>query len=1164
MNRKLLLAFFVLLSVAQLLPAQDRFALVIGNGNYSSIPKLKNPVNDASDMADALRGLGFKVDLLRDANLGDMEAGVIRLGNQLGQSPGSYGFFFYAGHGIQSNGINYLIPADAQIAGEAFLKSKALAAQSVLDTLQQAGNGLNVVVLDACRDNPFSWARGGNRGLSVVGTQPPGSIIAYATSAGSVAQDGDGRNGLFTSQLLKHLRTPGLEIKEVFNRTGADVVSVSNNKQVPAIYNQFFKSAWLAGAQEEKPLAQAAAPSRAVTVSVKGAEAWKGSGIRLEKGQAYSISTVSGPEGGVNIAVGLRDGYWDKFNGPAGAPRGETPRSADKANAGTYPLPDAPVGSLAGRIGADGPPFLVGSGGSFVAASAGELFFEVNDSKYTNNAGSLSVTVTRSGDSSASAATPGTALPATAVASAVPETGIPRRGLVSEWLFNGDTKDSVKRRTGKVVDVTLGSDRFGRDRSAGYFNGTTSGIDMGAVFTKPMSEWSVSLWFDLAALTRTQRQVEFTRSPLLSNWNRWIQGAQRGWIWEFGYNSKYNQASMDVVTCDGKMEKGFGSPASNSDSFEKGLKDRWVHACLVVKNGKGVMYLDGSVSQAGSAATAMVPDPDSPLWMGRSDIDRDDKGNPVDFFNGAIDDVRLYDRALEDDEVLALIDETPESSPVAVSTASMPLPRKGLVSEWLFNGDTKDSVKRRAGKVIDVMLGQDRFGKDRAAGDFNGRTSAIDAGRIFEKPVPEWSVSVWYMARSLYHPAPAVGVSVGILVSNWNRWVAGGQKGFQFGHFVNTKDGGAALSVTVCDGARDGMFGVDWKPLPEYEAGHLGKWMHACLVVKGTVATIYLDGVKAGVGKVAGPMVPDLDTALWIGHSEMNKEPTKDGGWRDINYFDGALDDIRIYDRALGEDEVLALLEETPESTPVVAAPAPVPPPRNGLVSEWLFNGDTKDSVKRRLGKVADVTLGSDRFGQESHAAGFNGSTSYIDMGRLFQNPVREMSASLWFFMERLTRSSSPKVQMTRSPLISNWNKYVEGGQKGIIWNFMFGENYQFGGMSLAFNDGRSQVAVSLDRLAKADLEKRYVGRWIHACFVMKDSQASVYIDGVLATRQKAVAEMVPEDSPVYLGRSDVDNDGIAGSGKPIDFFTGSIDDVRIYDRALEEDEVLALFEELR
>ena len=241
------LALAMMSAVSWSVAAQERFALVIGNGAYTSVSKLKNPVNDATDMAAALKSIGFQVELLADSNLQDMESAVVRLGNKLSQSPGSYGFFFYSGHGVQSNGTNYLIPADANIASEAFLRTKALAAQDVLDTLLMAKNDLNVVVLDACRDNPFGWTRSGARGLAVVGIQPSGSIIVYSTSAGSVAQDGEGRNGLFTSRLLKNITTPGLEIKDVFNRTGADVVTSSSNQQVPAVYNQYFKLAYLAG-----------------------------------------------------------------------------------------------------------------------------------------------------------------------------------------------------------------------------------------------------------------------------------------------------------------------------------------------------------------------------------------------------------------------------------------------------------------------------------------------------------------------------------------------------------------------------------------------------------------------------------------------------------------------------------------------------------------------------------------------------------------------------------------------------------------------------------------------------------------------------------------------------------------------------------------------------
>jgi uncharacterized caspase-like protein len=170
--------------------------------------KLANPGNDAADMAEALKSLGFTVTLIKDADLMGMEQGIVRLGNSLSTSKSSIGFFFYAGHGVQSNGINYLIPANAEIPSEAFLNTKAVAVQALMDTLQQSGNKLNVIVLDACRDNPFSWSRSGTRGLTVVSSQPPGSLIAYATSAGSVAQDGTGRNGIFTGELLKNLKNP--------------------------------------------------------------------------------------------------------------------------------------------------------------------------------------------------------------------------------------------------------------------------------------------------------------------------------------------------------------------------------------------------------------------------------------------------------------------------------------------------------------------------------------------------------------------------------------------------------------------------------------------------------------------------------------------------------------------------------------------------------------------------------------------------------------------------------------------------------------------------------------------------------------------------------------------------------------------------------------------
>jgi formylglycine-generating enzyme required for sulfatase activity len=282
--------FFMILTIIPLwaVQAQQKYALVIGNGTYTDVTRLNNPVNDANDMSSTLTGLGFNVDKVLNGNLEQMENAVARLKNRLSTDGGAYGFFFYTGHGVQSGGENYLIPADANIAGESFLMSRAMQVQAVLDALNQAGNALNIVVLDACRDNPFSWAQGDSRGLQAVSSHPADSIIVYAASSGQAVQDGTGRNGLFTKHLLKNLKTPGLEVQEVFRRTEADVSNASNQNQKPAIYTQFFGTAHLGRtAPVPRPNPTLAAPQN-VQAGTPGtnsvAVSWDsaGSGIRYK------------------------------------------------------------------------------------------------------------------------------------------------------------------------------------------------------------------------------------------------------------------------------------------------------------------------------------------------------------------------------------------------------------------------------------------------------------------------------------------------------------------------------------------------------------------------------------------------------------------------------------------------------------------------------------------------------------------------------------------------------------------------------------------------------------------------------------------------------------------------------------------------------------------
>jgi hypothetical protein len=209
----LFILFLIHPSALQAAPEQ-RTALIIGNSTYSSGP-LKNPVNDATDMAAILQKLGFKVILKKNANLETMEEAIEDFGNRLKR--GGVGLFYYAGHGVQVNGVNYLIPIGAKINKESDVRFKAFDAGRVLAEMENANNGLNIVLLDACRDNPVGRSfRSASRGLAIVSSAPAGTFISYSTGAGQVARDGEGRNSPYTKALLQYVQEPGLTIEDVF------------------------------------------------------------------------------------------------------------------------------------------------------------------------------------------------------------------------------------------------------------------------------------------------------------------------------------------------------------------------------------------------------------------------------------------------------------------------------------------------------------------------------------------------------------------------------------------------------------------------------------------------------------------------------------------------------------------------------------------------------------------------------------------------------------------------------------------------------------------------------------------------------------------------------------------------------------------------------------
>jgi uncharacterized caspase-like protein len=262
--RRLYLAVFLAWSViaagggeARAAAIESRVALVVGNAAYRNVAPLKNPLNDARDMAKALRELGFDVIRVENANKQQLDRAIGEFSSKL--TSGSVGLFYYSGHGMQENGHNYLVPVDANLATEAAVMLEATDLDLVLQIMNMAQTRVNLIILDACRDNPFEHRfRALGRGLApigqtsttswesvasahglppIAGKQPPsgtrGTLIAYSTAPGRIAEDGEGANGLYTAELLKAMRVPGLKVEEVFKAVRIAVSTASKDDQTP-------------------------------------------------------------------------------------------------------------------------------------------------------------------------------------------------------------------------------------------------------------------------------------------------------------------------------------------------------------------------------------------------------------------------------------------------------------------------------------------------------------------------------------------------------------------------------------------------------------------------------------------------------------------------------------------------------------------------------------------------------------------------------------------------------------------------------------------------------------------------------------------------------------------------------------------------------------------
>lgn len=224
--------------------AQSRVALVVGNGAYESVGALLNPSNDAGDVGGALRRLGFDVMIQTNARYDDMRRALISFGNKARGS--EIAIVYFAGHGVEVGGENYLIPIDAKLASDLDVPNEAIGLQSLTRAVSNSFK-LGLVILDACRNNPFlpkmqrtSLTRAVDRGLARV--EPVGNLlVAYAAREGTTANDGSGRNSPFTTALLNNIETPGLEIGNLFRAVREDVMTATANGQQPFVYGSLAK-----------------------------------------------------------------------------------------------------------------------------------------------------------------------------------------------------------------------------------------------------------------------------------------------------------------------------------------------------------------------------------------------------------------------------------------------------------------------------------------------------------------------------------------------------------------------------------------------------------------------------------------------------------------------------------------------------------------------------------------------------------------------------------------------------------------------------------------------------------------------------------------------------------------------------------------------------------
>jgi len=328
-NRFLLIVFFCSINISLAQQGEHRVALVIGNGAYKNAP-LVNPTNDSKDMATKLKSMGFVV--IERSNLGIKQIGSTLREFRSALKPGGVGLVFYAGHGLQIKGENYLPAVDAEINSEEDVPNQSLSMRQIMDILSDAKTRMNLVFLDACRNNPYARSfRSSANGLSRLDA-PTGTLISFATRPGSVASDGGGRNGLYTSFLLQEINNKSLPIEQVLKRVVIGVKASSKGQQEPWMEGSIEGEFCFGSCEQRQGTESNLAPS-AITISPIEEKFWADVKATGNK-QAYEAYLARFP---VGIYSDLANANLIRLNNNATT----SISAAGEGNPNTNPIDDA-------------------------------------------------------------------------------------------------------------------------------------------------------------------------------------------------------------------------------------------------------------------------------------------------------------------------------------------------------------------------------------------------------------------------------------------------------------------------------------------------------------------------------------------------------------------------------------------------------------------------------------------------------------------------------------------------------------------------------------------------------------------------------------------------------------------------------------------------------